>query len=140
MGDRDREHIVIGVGCKRGVSCSDLWDALTICLQDGQIAVEAISAVATVDLKQDEAGIIALADRLSVPLVIVPKSDLTAEKQGDRPWSKSASTAKFGIVGVCEPCAVLVSNGILIQLKRSFGNCTIAIAKGKSPLFFYTSM
>ena len=67
-----------------------------------------------------------LADKLDVALKVVSSNDLAQLDPAE--FSESAATEKFGIAGVAEPTAVLVSGGELVVEKRSFETCTVAVA------------
>ncbi|MGB1251381.1 MAG: cobalamin biosynthesis protein, partial [Candidatus Promineifilaceae bacterium] len=123
--------LTVGMGCKRGVSADALRQALMTTLDAAGLSAESIHALATVDLKADEAGLIELATSLNVPLKIIEQSALATDSTSldTSTLSPSAATEKFGLVGVAEPTALLVSNGTLTQPKRSFSNCTVAIAR-----------
>ena len=119
--------LVVGMGCKRGVPASELKTALDTALSDAELAVESIALLATADLKEDEAGLQALAAELNVPLKIVSSEELrTLEPAG---FSPSAAQEKFDLPGVAEPCALVVADGgELLLPKRSFERCTVAVA------------
>jgi cobalamin biosynthesis protein CbiG len=99
---------------------------LEIVLAEANLAVESIAVLATVDLKAGEPGLHELAQELEVPLQIVERARLALLEPAD--FSPSAAQEKFGLPGVAEPCAVLVSGGQLIVPKRSFARCTVAVA------------
>ena len=120
--------LTVGMGCKQGVSQPVLEDALIETLVDAGLAVGSVATISTADLKAEEVGLLGLADRLGIPLTVVSSDDLK-ELDPDG-FSVSAATEKFGIAGVAEPTAVLVSGGTLVVEKRSFGVCTVAVALG----------
>jgi precorrin-4 C11-methyltransferase len=118
--------LVAGIGCRRGVPAEELRAALDIALAEADLAPASIAALATVDLKADEPGLIELADSLGVPLRVIDRARLAALDPAQ--FSPSAATARFDLPGVAEPCAVLVSGGELLLPKRVFERCTAAIA------------
>jgi precorrin-4 C11-methyltransferase len=120
--------LVVGLGCKRGAPVAELRAALESTLAEANLALESVAVLATVDLKATEPGLGELADALKIPLHIVASAQLALlEPVG---FSPSAAQAKFGLPGVAEPCAVLLSGptGQLLVPKRSFNCCTVAIA------------
>ena len=122
--------LTVGMGCKKGVAQAVLENALTEALADAGLSVDAIGAISTADLKAEEAGLVALADKLGVKLMVVGSNEL--KELNPAGFSESAATEKFGIAGVAEPTAVLVSGGELVVQKRSFEVCTVAVAiKGR---------
>ncbi|HEU4321955.1 MAG TPA: precorrin-4 C(11)-methyltransferase [Roseiflexaceae bacterium] len=117
--------LVAGLGCRRGVPAEELRDALETALAEAGLAIEALAALATVDLKADEPGLRALADGLGLPLRIVPRERLAALDPAG--FSPSAAREQFDLPGVAEPCAVL-EGGTLLLPKRAFARCTVAVA------------
>lgn len=122
--------LTVGMGCKRGVSAEELRQALTTTLQDAGYSIDSVAKLATVDLKADEAGLLELAASLNLSLTIIDQLQLTPQQTALDPatLSPSAATEKLGLIGVAEPTALLASNGTLLAPKRSFANCTVAIA------------
>ncbi|MDP8922433.1 MAG: cobalamin biosynthesis protein, partial [Chloroflexota bacterium] len=94
-----------------------------------------VALTATIDRRLDEPGVVELAARLGVPLRGYPAEELAAV--GDAP-SPSAEVARHvGTPGVCEPAAILASEGgALVVPKRKSAMGTIAIARrsGTSPV------
>lgn len=118
--------LVVGIGCRRGASVNELRDALDAVLADAGFDARCVRTLATAEIKAKEPGLIALADILGVPLEVVPMAKLaTLDAAG---FSPSAATAHFGLPGVAEPCAVVVSGGPLVVSKRAFPHCTVAVA------------
>ena len=118
--------LVAGIGCRRGVPAEELRAALETTLADAGLARDSLAALASAELKADEAGLQALADSLGLPLRIVSHQRLAALDPAQ--FSVSAATARFDLPGVAEPCALLASEGELIVPKRSFARCTVAVA------------
>ncbi|MGQ9481812.1 precorrin-3B C(17)-methyltransferase [Chloroflexus sp.] len=117
--------LVIGIGCRRNVPVHELAAAVSTTLANADLAPECVAAIATADLKADEAGIGELAQQLGVPLTIVT----TAQLQTLDPTAFSSSAAgRFDIPGVAEPCATLVAQGPLLVPKQRFARCTVAVA------------
>ncbi len=117
--------LVAGLGCRRGVPAEELRAALETALAEAGLAIGALAALATVDLKADEPGLRALADGLGLPLRIVPRERLAALDPAG--FSPSAAREQFDLPGVAEPCAVL-EGGALLLPKRAFARCTVAVA------------
>lgn len=117
--------LVAGMGCKRGTSAEKLRDALISCLSENNLALASVSALATVDLKADEPGLIELAETLNIPLHIIAGESL---RQLDPAGFSPSAAERFDLPGVAEPCAVVAAEGELIVLKRAFAKCTVAVA------------
>jgi precorrin-4 C11-methyltransferase len=120
--------LVAGLGCKRGVPATELGQALDSVLADQALASQCLAALATIDLKADEAGLRELAEQLGLPLRLMDSAQLAALAPAG--FSPSAAQEKFNLPGVAEPCALLAAGpqGRLLEPKRSFARCTVALA------------
>ncbi|MBO0144262.1 cobalamin biosynthesis protein [Agrobacterium sp. Ap1] len=63
--------IVAGLGCRKGSTRDELLSALDAACMEAKISRESISALATGEIKREEAGILQLAEMLGLPLHIV---------------------------------------------------------------------
>lgn len=68
--------LVIGIGARRGTRFEQIDDLLSRLLGEGNIDARAISRIASIDLKVDEEGIIALANKLKVPYITYTADEL----------------------------------------------------------------
>ena len=68
----------IGVGCDRGTSLATLQTALQKALHIVGTNTAHIQTIATIDLKSDEVGLVALAQALGLPLLCYPAKELAA--------------------------------------------------------------
>lgn len=99
--------LAVGVGCDRGASAAAVARAVEAVLAESGLATRSVASVATIDLKGDEPGIVALAERLSAPLRLFPAAALDRATGIERP----SLTVKHhvGTRGVCEPAALLAA-------------------------------
>lgn len=119
-------RIVAGVGCRRGTACADIVMAVTAALDAAAVDRRALRSLTSVDVKADEAGLIAAAAALDVPLHIVSRAQIAR-------LESTYNTSEFvrqtiGVAGVCEPAALITSSGRLILPKRSGKGITVALA------------
>ncbi len=122
------KNIVIGVGCRRGIKKEEVIEAVEAAVSDSGHIISDVSCIATIDIKQDEAGLLEACKTLGVPFRIV-SSDMIRYFKGDYHRSDFVNE-KIGVEGVCEPCALLVARRPeLIAPKKVFSRVTIAIAK-----------
>ncbi len=63
--------IVAGLGCRKGSTREELLSALDAACVEAKISRESITALATGEIKREEAGILQLAEMLGLPLHIV---------------------------------------------------------------------
>ncbi len=118
--------IVAGIGCRRGKTLAELTCVLDAVLQEYEIAPQALCALATIDVKRDEVGLLALSRARQVPLRIFSAAQLR-ETVGDfTPSSFVADTV--GVDNVCERAAVCASGGTLLCRKIARDGITVALA------------
>lgn len=126
---------VLGVGCARGCDPAELWELAQASLAQAGVAQGAVAAVATLDLKADEAAMNALAARLDVPLRLFTAAEL--EAQADRLATPSDVVfAEVGCHGVSEGAALAVAgpDAQLVLPKSKTANATCAIARSPDVL------
>ena len=131
--------LVAGVGCRRGVSEDHLRELLLHTLKEHGLAAMSLAKIATADIKADEAGILALAESLSLPIetydgarlnsVVVDHDDAGSASGAHRP-TPSAARDLLGVFGVAEPAAMLASgaDGVIVPRAKS-DRATIAVAR-----------
>jgi cobalt-precorrin 5A hydrolase len=120
--------LVIGVGCRRGVSGQQIESAIDRGLARIQRARSEIREIATIDLKQNEPGLNAWCQRNGVALRVIPR-----ELVQERPWVTQPSDwvrKSIGVDGVCEACALLATfRGRLLLPKTIQDGVTVAIVE-----------
>ncbi len=120
--------LVVGIGCRRGVSADQIEQALRAVLTERGLAFEAISEFASADLKQDEAGLLELAGRYNLPVKFYTAEALNGVA-AEQLVSSSQAQRLLGVQGVAEPSALLASGATsLLVAKVGQENVTIAIA------------
>lgn len=128
-------HLAVGIGCRRGTSFDQLYKALQVFLEQQDICLSAIGKIASIDLKVDEAGLIALADRLRVPFLTFPAEQL-AQVEGVVAHSGFVQQVT-GTGNVCEAAALLAAPaGNLLVQKTIINSITFAIAAADFQLAF----
>jgi cobalt-precorrin 5A hydrolase len=117
------KNLAIGIGCRRGVSATQIQAAVFAALAHRPL--ERVRMMASIESKADEAGLLEFAARHGLPLSYFSRDQLT---QVD--IAPSAKVREhIGIDGVCEACALLASyDGHLIIPKVVFDGVTVAIA------------
>lgn len=118
--------LTLGIGARRGVSLEQVENAVRHALAGRSLAD--VREVATVDLKANEAGVLAFCEKYNLPLRIVASQDIAA-----RPYVTQVSDwvqQNVGLPGVCEPCALIASpRGRLIVPKTALSGVTVAVAE-----------
>lgn len=136
--------LVVGVGCRRDVDANHISQLMDATLAEHGLAKSSVAKIATIDIKADEPGIIALARSLDVPLEIFEGRQLnavveqsastqTADSQSSRPTASKAQEL-LGVYGVSEPAAMLAAGtaGVLVPRTKS-DRATIAVARIANP-------
>ncbi len=125
--------LVAGIGCNRGTDCREIGDLLGQVLESNRLASSSLTCLASIDVKNDEAGLIEAARQLGLPLAFYKREELNQVK-GIRNPSQIVEH-HIGVKSVCEAAAILASrNGTLIVPKNSTKNVTVAIARIGSSL------
>lgn len=96
--------IVAGVGCKKGTSVDKIEHAVQEAFAKAGLRMEALCAVASIDLKKEEAGLLEFCETRNVPFETYAAEELQAV-----PGTYSASEFVSGVTGVdnvCERSAV----------------------------------
>lgn len=123
------KNIVVGLGCKRGKSMNEIISALMQVFSDNNLSIKCIKTIATVDVKQDEIGIMEACKNLNCKMVIISREDIMKVQNK---FKKSAFVeSTIGVSSVCEPCAY-IAGGELIVTRTAINGITIAISKEES--------
>lgn len=120
--------LVAGIGCNRNTGKEEIKSFLSNTLENNNLSQKSLARIATINIKSDEPGLIALGNDLGLPIVFFDKEELT-KATGIK--SQSDIVEKYtGVKNVCEAAAILASkNGQLVIPKNSIKNVTVAIAR-----------
>jgi cobalt-precorrin 5A hydrolase len=120
--------ITVGIGCRKNTPMEKLAAAVSVCLQEAGIHSQAVARLATIDLKMEEPGLLAYAEKNKIPLQSFSAEELNAIK-GD--FTKSPFVEQVtGVSNVCERSAVAASpQGKLIRGKWVYDGVTVALAR-----------
>ncbi len=126
-GTEARKNIILGIGCRRGISAEKVKSAIRFILRKNAIDSNKIRVAATIDLKKNETGLITACAELGLPLVFIPKEDIVNFKSIS---SSEVVKRNIGLDGVCEPVAILAGRKArLICPKQIINGVTVALAK-----------
>lgn len=124
------KNIVIGIGCRRGVSKEHILAMIEDALYDLNLSIHSIKHIATVDIKADEEGLISACCDLNLPLVIVSRKDILQIE--DKYIGSDFVKNTIGVRAVSEPCAELTSaDGKFLLEKLKVNGATISIWEEK---------
>ncbi|GMA48769.1 cobalamin biosynthesis protein [Alicyclobacillus contaminans] len=119
--------LVLGIGCNRGTDVEELDQVIRDTLLAHRLSILSVRNVATIDLKANEAGLLALCERYGWPLVTY-----RAEQLNTVPLPHPSETVYryVGAYGVCEPAARLSAGAddwLVEKVRR--GNVTLSICQ-----------
>lgn len=117
--------------CRRGKSEEELEAFVRESLEKEKLSSMAVAGIASVDVKADEVGILALAEQLAVPFLTYPAGRLQCV---DGTFTSSGFVAQqVGVDNVCERAAVCAAGegGRLLVQKTACEGKTLAIAEKK---------
>jgi cobalt-precorrin 5A hydrolase len=127
--DVDEAMIAAGIGCKKGVSESDILSAIdAACRKDGITAGD-IATLAVAEAKSGEPAIHAAAHRLGRPVIVIGKERL--EATANRTLSRSQrSFETTGAASASEAAALAAigGQGRLLGPRVAVGSVTCALA------------
>lgn len=120
-------HIgVLGIGCRRGTTAEQLETAFAAFCTAHSLAPQGITAAASIDLKQNEPGLLAFCQHHGWPISFYSAGQLQTAPGHFTPSPFVQSVT--GVDNVCERAAALASGGTLIFPKQAGGGVTFALA------------
>lgn len=119
--------VTLGIGCRRGIAAEAVRAAVTEALGAAGIDPRSVVRAASIDVKREEAGLLAYAAEISAQTSFFTAEELNAVP-GD--YAESEFVKKtVGVGNVCERAAVLGSGGgTLLVRKTSRDGVTVAAA------------
>ncbi|HEV2634911.1 MAG TPA: precorrin-3B C(17)-methyltransferase [Actinocrinis sp.] len=94
--------LVVGVGSSRGASADEILSTVDAALAVGGLSPDEVATLASVDLKADEPGLLAAADRRGWPIAFHPAAELAPV---DVPNPSAVVQAATGTASVAEAAA-----------------------------------
>lgn len=125
---------VLGIGCRRNTDTERMDAFIRSILEEDGIDPRRVAAIASIDLKKDEAAILTLARRLGAPVSFYTADDLNSI-EGE--FSRSEFVAGITSVDcVCERSAVRAGGKDFIRRKTARDGMTVAVcSKPVTPRF-----
>ncbi|OMP76803.1 precorrin-4 C(11)-methyltransferase [[Flexibacter] sp. ATCC 35208] len=114
----------IGMGCSRDIETDLLEASLHEQFQIQGLALSALKAIGSIDIKGDETAFIALAQTLSVPFITFTADELNTQVV---PNASEVVLSKLGVHSVSEAAAMLLSGNTGLFLEKQ----KITVASGK---------
>lgn len=118
--------LVAGIGCTRGASAEEIEVAVRRTLTEQGLAFASLRKLASIDLKREEAGLIAFARKYGMAIEFFSPEQLN---QLPVPTPSAAAFDAVGAWGVAEPAALLSAGSETPLVKKAkVGRVTVAIA------------
>ena len=126
--------LTLGLGCRRGTAAKDLQEAFEDFMEKSGCRREAVCRVCSIDLKAQEAGLLAFCAACGLPLQTFSAEQLRAVP-GHFTFSSFVQEIT-GVDNVCERSAVLGSGGELFVKKDVINGVALALATAPYTLHF----
>lgn len=124
------KRVHVGLGARKGVTQAEVAAAVATCLEDAGIDPRAVVAIASIDLKKQEAGILAYSYESGVPFVTYTAEELRTVEGAFAGSSFVQSVT--GVANVCERAAAYAAgrsgHAEVLVHKTIHGNVTTAVA------------
>ena len=122
------KSVIVGIGCRHGTPAGRIVEAVREALADAGIAMEEVRVLASAKIKADEAGLLAAAETLGVPIRFIAAEEIWASL---RDFSHSDFVAKkVTLPAVAEPAALLAGRRTrFICRRKAYNGITIALAR-----------
>ncbi|MBC3383824.1 cobalamin biosynthesis protein [Pseudomonas sp. SWRI179] len=125
--------LVVGLGCQRGCPASMLRALLEQTLLAHGIELHQVRALASIDLKRDEPGLLELAGQLGLPLTCF-SADQLAEYEPRLSHRSEIAFERTGCYGIAESAALALADPLgttpstLLIPRQKGPQCTLALA------------
>ncbi|MDO5546138.1 MAG: cobalt-precorrin 5A hydrolase [Eubacteriales bacterium] len=127
-------HILhLGIGCRRGTEKEAIENAVTQVFQENGLDFRAVKCAASIDLKQDEEGLLSFCKGQNIPI-----NFYTAEELESVPgeFTPSPFVQKVtGVDNVCERAALAGADHLIVK-KTACHGVTVAVAMEKWEVHF----
>ncbi|MFD7611732.1 cobalamin biosynthesis protein [Streptomyces sp. NPDC059828] len=129
-------RLVVGVGARRGAPAAEVLELIRTALREAAHGPGSVVALATVDAKADEPGIVAAAATLGVPVRVYPAGVLARVPV---PHPSGVARDATGTASVAEAAALAEGGELLVPKTTSGevgrpGRVTCAIVRLSVPL------
>jgi precorrin-4 C11-methyltransferase len=124
----------VGMGCSRDIETDLLEASFSAQLLENDFSIDAVKALGSIDVKQDEVAFIELAKRLNIPFTTFTTDELNSQPVLN---PSEVVMSKLGVHGVSEASAMLLAGNkeLLLEKKKislsSGKKHTIAVAMDK---------
>ena len=120
------QNLVAGVGCHRGAATDEILKFLQDSFRKERLSLASLKALASIESRKEEPGLLAAAARLGVEFIWFTKEELQSVPV---PTPSPQVIRLVGVVSVAEAAALKAGGRELVLTKRKRGNLTLAVAR-----------
>ncbi|MCI8418401.1 MAG: cobalt-precorrin 5A hydrolase [Lachnospiraceae bacterium] len=129
--------VVLGMGCRRDTPAKMIRELAEKALALNGISRKSVRALASLDLKKEEPGLLALAREWEIPFLTFSASELAQVEYAEELLESAFVRQVTGVGNVCERAALRTAReGVLLQRKMVENKVTVAIAQDAYELTF----
>lgn len=132
------KSIVIGIGCKKGISFDHLENCYLSFLDEYGISIKSVFKIATISIKSEEEAILKLCEKYGLELEIVSDEDIC---NCDHKFEESSFVKSVtGVPSVAQACSYIASGyGEELSGKIKFSGVTMAACRRKHKKLIFGS-
>lgn len=123
----------LGIGCRRGTEKEAIENAVMQVFRENHLDFRAVSRAASIDLKQNEEGLLSFCQEQNIPIRFYCAEELNAVS-GDFTPSPFVKTVT-GVDNVCERSALIGADHLIVK-KTACHGVTVAVATEKWEVHF----
>ena len=114
------KNIVLGIGCKKDTKAKEIIEFIYRTMEKLELSIHSIRVLSTVDVKQDEIGVIEAKEHFHTGLDIISREEIAIHQDK---FKKSPFVMKtIGVGNVSEPCGYISSQSGTCLLGRTVQN------------------
>ena len=118
--------LVLGIGCRKDTPQEMIEEAAASFIKENEIDLRAVSAIASIDLKAEEPGLLAFSEKHNIPFHTYTAEQLSAVS-GEFSESEFVENVT-GVSNVCERAAVAEGGELLVK-KTKYPQVTLALSR-----------
>jgi len=121
--------LIAGIGCRRGTPASDILALISHVCRERGLAQASIIALASIEAKRDEAGLLEAARTLNLDIFFYRADELAGVSV---PHPSAVVAKHMGVGSVCEAAAILATGGgrlLVPKTRTGFSTAAIALAR-----------
>ncbi|MEW5745546.1 MAG: precorrin-3B C(17)-methyltransferase [Nitrospirota bacterium] len=124
-------NLILGIGCNSGTPEAEIGDAVRRALEAYNLSPLSLRAVATIDLKAGEPGLVEFARKSGLEMITYTAGELNAVPGVVKSDTVHKAT---GAYAVAAPAALLAAGAEALAIpKQKTGNVTVAVAEIRKP-------